>query len=217
MKLKTACCLLFLAISFHIAAQQTKSDQSFERKWMIRLNPLGLADPFETNFSMGAEYIFRDRWAVAADASWVIESRYFSNAKSSGGMIFRPAVRYYFNEKRTAFLELEGQYKEVGYTIHDWLGKNDVNGVSAYEELTDFRFQKNVWGLHIKGGLKAPISRSKKFWIEGYWGVGFRVRRTFIRNEPNSSYNASGDNFFNGANDATLPAVPVGLRLLYLL
>jgi hypothetical protein len=210
---------LFLLLSVYFAA--TTSAQSthtivLPATHTIRLNPTGLLDLIETNLSLGYEYRFQEDWAIAGDIAWVFYSRYFEHTKHANGFIFRPAIRRYIGSRKNGFLDAEFHYKYVVSSIEDWLGRNCVNSVAAYEEFTTFHYLRQSIGFNLKMGAQSNMSRNDRFWIEYYLGLGLRWNFQNVLNEPNCCYiyatNAAGG--LNEDGQITV-AVPIGLRILY--
>jgi len=210
--------LLLLCISFAtmISAQRMWKIGLPHGTQFIRINPTGLLDFVETNFSLGYEYHLTHNWSIAADATWIFYSKYFSHTKHANGFIFRPAIRRYTGPLKTGFLEAELHYKYVVSTIQDWLGRNCVGGVSAYEEFTKFDYLRKVIGFHLKVGHAAKLSKDNKFWFEYYIGLGARWTFRKVINEPNSCYIYASGPFSDAIENArTTIALPCGFRLLY--
>lgn len=182
----------------------------------IRLNPTGLLDPLDPNLSLGYEYRFHEDWAVAADLAWVFYSRYSANTKHANGFIFRPAMRRYIGLRKHSFLDAELHYKYVVSTIEDWLGRECVNDVPAFEEFTTFHYLRQSLGSNLKCGEQARISRNNKFLFEYYLGLGLRWNVQKVLNEPHSCY-THATNFTNQpiADRWFAIAVPFGFRLVY--
>lgn len=212
-------CLYILLLVHHSAAQKSPRYQPVGGTTFFRVNPLGLADLYDHNLSFGIEHRLSSRWAVSLDGAWIFYSDYYTEAKNAQGMILRPAVRRYFGRSRRFFVEAEFHYKNVFYRIEDWVGRDAVNGVPAYEEYTSFLYRKQVWGFQTKAGIQFRISRNYKFWMECYSGIGVRYREQGVYDEPaNSVYTRATDFMFGPNLDSPtdwLPALPLGIRFLY--
>ncbi|MEP7257370.1 MAG: DUF3575 domain-containing protein [Flavitalea sp.] len=180
----------------------------------LRFNPLGLLDPVEGNLSFGAEYHLQKSWSVAMDASWIFYSRHFSEANASGFML-RPAIRTYRGPRQNRFFELEFQYKQVDHHLHDWIGRDFVNGVPSYEELTSFTYRKQVFGFHFKAGSIFPLTKNKRFWMEAYVGLGARYRHFSTVNQPYNTFSPLSDIFEGDFTLGWTAALPLGMRLMW--
>src|SRR5690606_1821713 len=144
-------------------------------------------------------------------------SGYYSNQKNSNGFIFRPAVRHYFTASGKHFIEAEFHYKVVNHEMEDWLGRDVVEGVPSYEQFTNFIYRRQSLGVNIKTGVQSRVSKNDKLWLEFYLGLGLRKRWEGLHNEPNSIFNNANTMFRNMSENEIYPAVPIGLRLLYVL
>ena len=206
--------LLFFANSF---AQKSASLQQYDK--LVRFNFTSLLDPLETNLSLGFEYRLKNNTAVSLDVGYVFISNTFNdNTLKANGIVVRPAFRLYTGERKRFYIETEAHLKSVTTTIRDWISRGVENNVPNYQEFTNFRIRKNVMGANFKIGYQARLSKDNKFWMEPYFGIGVKLRRTFLYKEPNSSYNFI-EGFFNNNEQAAdrriaLPNVAFGTRFL---
>lgn len=207
--------LVFFTYS-SIEAQRRNRKVLPEGTTFFRLNFTGLVDPVESNFSVGFEKRIKQKMSLAADLAYIFYSIYFENIKGASGFIFRPSYRIFIDEKSRGYFDTEIHYKHVDYNIEDWLGRNCVDGIPAYEEFTTFKYKRDILGVHFKIGYQGMLSRNGKLWYEIYTGAGIRSRWEKLKNEPGSCYNnATAVIEFNGINQNISYAVPTGLRLLY--
>ena len=185
--------------------------------WLLRINPMGLIDPIETNLSLGTEYRFHESWATSADVAYVFQSYNVRNAKHAKGFIVRPAIRKYFDRGLNTYVEAELHYKMVSSTVEDWVGRKTVNGVAAYQEYKRFHARKNVGGLHLKLGVQESLNRSHRLWLEVYAGIG--VRHRWLTNDlpSDATYQFMRSMFATNLNEerSTVPAFVGGFRLMY--
>lgn len=181
-------------------------------KVFIRISPLGIFDFTDENLSVGGEYHLNDTWALTMDAAWIFYSQYFQTIKSASGFIVRPGIRAYVNRYKDYFFELQLHYKRAVYNIHDWLGREVVGGTASYEQLTDFRYQRQALGAYIIGGSKKEFM-SERLRIEFYLGLGVHYRWEGLLHEPNSNYTAQTSNISNGIH--YVPVVPCGIRISF--
>jgi len=206
--------LLIISISATAIAQE-KTNQ-FNYRYAIRFNPLAVLDLLDHNFSVGGEYIFRPRWSVTTDLSYIFASAIYGSSKTSG-FIIKPAIRYYVTVERRFYIEMDVFYKQVGYSITDWVGKDCVNGVPAFEEYKQFIYRKQVGGIDFKGGITTNLSRDQKLRLEGYFGFGIRTRSFAVKDDPRACYNGNLLFDVRGQNSShyVTGSVPCGLRLVY--
>lgn len=206
-----------LFFSAMMAAQEKRSDRPADRVSYLRFNATGLIDLVDPNLSIGYEHRYNKNWAMSVDAGWIFFSRYYDHVKRTNGIIVRPAIRHYFGRSNNGFLELELHYKRSVYRIEDWLGRDCVNDVSAYEELTTFNYLRQVLGFHLKLGGQAKLSRNGRLALEYYFGLGARWSSQKVLDEPTSCYKYGTGVFGQigqSKNRATV-GIPAGVRLLY--
>lgn len=185
--------------------------------WLLRINPLGIIDPIETNLSLGTEFRFHKTAATSIDVAYVLQSLNMQNAKSSRGLIIRPAIRKYFDPGLNTFVEAELHYKMVESTMEDWVGRKNVNGVPAYQEFRTFHFKKKAAGVHFKLGVQESLVQQKWLWLEAYAGLGIRYRWQETDLPADASYQFLRQMFTVDRNEgsATTPVLVGGLRLLF--
>ena len=179
-----------------------------------RFNVLGLLHPSDQNFSVGVEIRFNQQWSAGTDAGYIFYSNYLLQANRTSGFIVRPFIRHYYKESRRSFVEAELHYKMANYKLEDWVGREVVNGVPAYEELTKFTFRKQAFGLHVKFGKVNPLTKNKKLFIEYYLGMGIRWK---WNKSMDGEYRLQ-EGIFSGYKtdpEFTGLAVPMGVRLLF--
>lgn len=195
---------------FLISASAQKKAQEFDYKIAINISPLAMAD-VDNGLMLGAEYRFNPRIALLVDASYLFDSYYFSQPKHVSGFTIRPTLRHYTKAKKV-FVQLQGFYKQVDYTLHGWLDKNLVNNVPSYSQLQDFDYRKKVWGINFMGGVLKSIS-SDRFYLDIAGGLGFRFKEQGVT-EPNSrmrQWAVIGD--FN--DRITTLSLPLSVKLAY--
>jgi hypothetical protein len=195
-------------------AQENEEKAVLPRDRFLRFNFLGLLDPFDNNLTVGMEQPLSNHFSVALDAGWIFYSNYFSNAKSSNGILLRPSIRWYPRVEGRGFLETELHYKMVSYRLEDWIGRDCDNEVPAFDEYTTFSYRKRSYGFNLRGGVKSALDREKKFWLEFSGGLGIRWRNQGLHNEPNSCYNRVGT-FFNPNGSNVISGMPLTIRALY--
>lgn len=204
---------LLLAASSWMAWSQPYGDPISYKK-AIGWSPLALIDPFDRSVLLTGSYRLKENLAVLTDAGFIFTSSYLNNATKTRGFQVKPALRFYYGRQLRTFVQLQALYKQVDYSLYDWLGKNCVNEVPAFEQLQHFKFRKKVVGLNIIPGLLAPIGR--RWFLEFYAGLGWRYKTQGVRNEPNNCYNL--DFAFLGSvyrDNVSSVSIPTGVKLLY--
>ncbi len=213
MRIKKYLAAICLFIVCNIATGQSLKSNFSENKITGRFNALGILDLLDANISLGAECRFNEHWSTGSDAAYIFSSDYLSESKVANGFIVRPFIRYYPKKNRYDFFEAELHYKFVAYQITDWLGKDAVNGVPAYEVFTTFNYKKKVYGLSIKAGSQENLSKDKRLRFEFYIGLGYRYKEQ-----------GAGDDIYDRRNGTLLHvydptyssiSIPLGIRFLY--
>lgn len=174
-------CLLFSAR----AAAQAKVD-NLTYQAAVNVSPLALVDTDNTAMA-GGEYRFNNKWSLLADVGYIFHSSYIEESKKARGFNFRPAARLYFGRTMTRYFQVQAFYKEVNYTVHDWLGKEAVNGVPAYSQLQDFQYRKQVTALSFMTGRMILLG-SEDWFADIYVGLGLRYRKLGLVGEENAVY-----------------------------
>jgi len=203
---------LLFCVPFLLHAQRKPLDY----KMAVSFNP-SLLIGSDYTVMLGAEYRVKEKIGLLLDAGYIFHSSYFeaNKIKGASGFNLRPAVRWY-GRKGKEFLQLQLFYKHVDYNIYDWLGKNCVNEVPAYEQLQNFIYRKKAVTLNFIVGEMYRLSDD--LYIEIYAGLGTKFKSQGPT-EPNSCYrNEGGDVGFNMYNEKSVtPNVPMGFKLVYLL
>jgi len=205
--------LIILLVICEITVAQKLSDTLTEGNTFLRFNIANIVDVSEPNISFGAERRISDHFSLALDAGYILMSQQFRDNGNSSGFIIRPAVRY-FPEKSKIFFEAELHYKQHTHHLADWIGRDVVAGVPAYEEYRDFRLRKQVIGPHLKFGAVMPVK--KRLWFEFYVGIGIHWRKYTVVEGRDLAYrfNQQFETISTG-NTEKLVAMPIGWRILY--
>lgn len=213
------CCLLMLLIMLAGYGQSKirRELRADTGSLYLRFSPMGIIDPFDGNITFGGEYRLNDDWAVTLDAGAILYSAYFDRTRKTTGYLLRPGLRVYPTRRKDLFIDMQFHYKDVTYQIRNWLQKDVVNDVASYEEFKLFRYKKQVVGGHVTVGFKEYFGGSKRFFFEGYLGLGIHYKEEGVYNEPNSRYNVRLRmlNTMNGKY--VVPALPGGMRIVYLI
>ena len=211
------CLLLLLVVLAGLGQSNTRRELRADTgKLYLRFSPLGLIDLFDGNVTLGSEYRLNDTWAVTLDAGFIMYSAYRAHSKRTTGLLFRPGIRVYPTRWKDFFIDLQFHYKNVTYQVKDWLEKDMVANVASYEEYKDFRYKKQVIGGNISAGVRSYFTNNRRFYIEGYLGVGIHYKDEGVQNEPNSRYDRGLQLFDDQDGKSVMPAVPAGVRIVYL-
>lgn len=209
--------LLSLSLIACLSATAQKNKPPVIYKKAISISPFALADLDHTLLLTG-EYRFSPKLGLVTDVGYIFASEYISDIKTTWGFNIRPSLRMYYGKRNKAYVQAQAFYKMANYTLNDWIGKDCVNDVPAYEERKDFDYRKNVVGFNVITGGVLPLSKSHQWLIDLYGGLGIRYKTHKMINEPNSCYNLNNGFLSELYNDEiTTISIPMGVRLTYVL
>lgn len=215
MKLLT---LVFCSCIVLHAANAQKKLQPGDYKLQLRMNPLGVVDPFETNLSAGVDARIKKRLSVGGDMAVYLVRDGFS--RSLNGFNVKPFLRLYAKGKWNTYSEIVLMYKHTVAKEEGWLGMDCVNGVPAYEKYDTYKNIKDVVDLSVRVGIRDHLFHSPDWFYEFYIGLGIRQKILSIGYaEPNTCVIAgntsSSGNLFSLAVPGryTVLSVPSGMRL----
>ena len=200
--------------------REGKGQGMIDKVHLIKFHPLGLADPLETNLTLGYERKWHKSWAAGIEFGKILYSRKFTEAIKNRGTLYRPYIRYYVGKNKNQFLEMEFHYKVANNGMYDFLAKDVVNNIPSYTQLQNFTIRKRAYGMHFKYGLIQNIANHKLF-LEENVGFGFRYRKIDLPNEPNSVYRVrsgfSTTSIPSNSRDEEipLPIFNMALKLVY--
>ena len=212
------CMLVLLAGTTGMAQQAATYPTMAKGDVFIKFSPLGIINPFDGNLSFGAEYCFLKKWSINMEAAKIFYSFYAPHTSHTSGVILRPSIRHYLNDSENFFLELQFHYKNVTYQLYDSLTYEATATTPAYGERTENRFDRKVIGVHAMGGIKLPMDKKRRFWLEFYWGLGMHFKWQHLAFPSNSIYkNENRNRIFriNDFNGEGAPAFPAGGRLVF--
>jgi hypothetical protein len=201
----------------------TKVSQKDSGKIYVRFSPIGLVDLLDENFTIGGEYRINSSWSAIMDAGFIFYSKYMRNCEKATGVLLRPGVRKYAGERRAYFFDLQFHFKQVMYHVNDWIEREVVDEAAAYDQLTKFRYRKQVFGVHLMGGGKEYLTKDHRLLLEIVAGVGIHYKITGPYHEVNSRFEDPFALTVNRKNNLSpvartvVPALPVNVRLVFTL
>ncbi|OQP63545.1 hypothetical protein A3860_24710 [Niastella vici] len=190
-------------------------------KVYLRLQPIGLADLLDGNFTVGGEYRFNKTWSATLDAGFIFYSKYMGYTEKTTGILLRPGIRKYAGKYKDYFFDLQLHYKEVMYRVYDWIDRGVVNGAPAYQELTTFRYRKQVYGVHLMAGGREFLTKDHRLFLEIVAGIGIHYKVTGAYHEGNSLVEDPFALVINRNNNlktparTVMPALPLTVRVVY--
>ncbi len=212
---------LLLAFPFCVYAQkkhQTVNERLFnENKTAISFNPFALA-AVDYTLLVGYERKLSVKFFLGSEAGYIFASSYIGNDGQSSnkgtGFIIRPSLRWFAADNNKFYLQPQVFYKQVTHQMHDWLGKDAVNGVPSYEQLQDFKYRRIISGFNLVAGFALPLGQHSRNYIDLYFGLGIRNKKSLVAGEPTSVYNRA-IGIFDPEDDGVFPSVPIGVRFIY--
>ena len=216
--------MAFICCTLKVSAQDSLSKITFKKS--ISINPFALLGTdlgMDKTLKITGEYRLRKQLALQTEAGFIFSSNYFNPQveKRSVGFSIAPSVRLYYGKRMNNYSQVQLSYRRVTYTLYDWLQKDCVNNVPAYEQLQYFKFRKNVFDFNMITGMVLPLTRnrwSSRWFMDVYGGLGIRYKRQGVINQPNACYDP-GFSFFGPNYDDKLLTlnIPVGIKLTYII
>jgi hypothetical protein len=209
--MKTFFTLALASMAFMANAQS--SNPEFRFKTALSFNPTVL---LATDYTvmLGAEHRLPHYLALVLDAGYIFGSYYFNDNVQKGvrGFAVRPGLKLY-NRSEKGFFQFQVAYKQVDYTLEDWLGKGCVNKTPAYEKLQEFTYRKKALSFNVLAGELFRISDAVFVELYGGAGVKFKFQRP---TEEATCYRDNETGFgFNTFEEKYITAnVPLGVKLL---
>lgn len=207
--------LISSCIIFQSAAAQNKL-QTNDYKQQLRINPLGVLNPFETNLSVGYDVRVKKILSVGGDVGVYLARDAFS--RPLNGFFIRPALRLYSNSKPNMYSEIVVMYKHTVRKENGWLGMDCVNGVPSYEKFDQYKNVKDVFDISFRFGFRERWFHSKNWFFECYMGLGVRQKILTIKYEEKKScitadnFNSIGQFGQSVPGSYTVLSVPLGIR-----
>jgi hypothetical protein len=206
--------LLILMVS---VKAQKKEKLPVEYENAISISPLMLLGPDYT-LTLGYEKRLRPFLVLSTEAGVVMGSAHFSSGDDPGawGILIRPSIKFFVNEEKNFYLQPQLFYKMVNHNLYDWLGKNCVNDIHAYEELQEFTYRRQAFGFNAIAGVLVP-TRGRKMMFDFYLGLGIRHKTANVADEPDSCYDPVSFGFGTFNQTGTFPNIPGGVRMVFVL
>ena len=180
----------------------------------LSLNPTVLAS-LDHTVMLGVEKQVSSRLVAVLDAGYVFATSHYraQNIRQASGFSVRPGFKLLFRRDPKGYFAVQTFYKQVNYRLYDWLGKDCINGVPAYEQLQEFVWQKKSLSINLLAGYTLELSG--RLLVDFYAGPGIKwVNRQVT--EPNCCFpqleNRQG--FAQPLNGKPTVNLPAGIKLL---
>jgi hypothetical protein len=231
--------IIFISFPFvavaqpHLAVAGTDningSTQYSKKEWVqkgdirLRWQPLGLINVFDMNVTVGAEYNYAVNKGITFDAGYIFASLYGENGfadniNPASGVILRAGHRWYLGKYSLSMIETEAGLKKATYKSGEqWVGRNVVGGVPAYEELMRITSKKEVYTFNVKYGRRFVFNRNGPMSLELLFGLGIRYRN-YYPDLPGDAQNNIENPFVSNPwsyGSSWLPDFPLLVRLTY--
>jgi hypothetical protein len=225
--------LLFLFCGFSAIAQDTDTAGFYLSpyrkaqklpKLIVKWAFLSLIDPDRT-VQFGAEYFLTSRLSLQTELGYGKFLGYNgSNAEPRRIWRSRNEIRLYLSDYQYAdfigYLALEGFYKQV-YTYKNETVARGCQGLNCnYYEIVRYAYQKDVWGINLKGG--GQVFLGKRVLLDMYLGVGLREIAVKTPDKPSEADNGwlSEDGVLDFSYDQGYyhsASLVIGVKLGYLI
>src|SRR5690349_10490876 len=187
--------ILIPALVLSVLFVQAQRTYPSDYKHAIVFLPMSLVN-IDYTLMAGYEYKFNPKLSLVSELGYILGSSYMrgdeQNSTKASGFIIRPALRFYMNTRNNFYFQAQVFYKVVTHPMNDWLGKNCVDGVPAYEQLEDFKYRRKITGVNGIVGWLLPLSRGEKSYLDLYFGLGARNKNAKLVDKPNCCYERNG-------------------------
>ncbi|HMI61748.1 MAG TPA: hypothetical protein VK518_12590 [Puia sp.] len=211
--------LVLLALSIKSRGQLPDTSPVLNRKvepyhkgWSLSFNPLGLLE-FQTAAGLGIGYQWNERWQLWLESSVLFKGPLDPDCK--GGFRESLALKYFFGTRHNFFVAAEFRWRQVSYRD----SSRFVNA-AARDTLNNYGYTlKNVLpGGSVWMGMRIPINKSHRFWLEPSIGVGLKYRTATVQGVPvGYHYPPPIDhlNPFPRTQSGLVPYFPASIRVFY--
>ena len=212
--MRTLFCSLLLLCTLAVAAQGDSDVYLPGHRKAVSFNPLALAN-YDQMLMPGMEWRSRRQWSVVADVGIVVNSGYLREENTAGGFALRPALRYYHGRVDGGYIQMQFQYARVRYKLYDWLGKDCVDGVPAYERLQHFVYRKQTFSAAFVAGRLLELG--PHWFVDISAGLGVQQRVQGLAGGEACCFVPQTTTFANrrAQERSLLPIVPVAAKLVY--
>ena len=208
--------LLLVVFPFCVCAQDSRVPFT-EKRSAVSFNPFMLIG-VDFTVMAGYEHKLASKLYMSNEAGYIFASEYISNGESTSngkGFNIRPSLKWFVAKDNKFYLQPQVFYKQVTHKMYDWVGKNPVNGVPAYEQLEEFRYRRKITGFNIVAGSVLPLDWKGNGYIDVYIGLGVRSKKSQVV-EHNVVYQRP-TGIFVPADDGVFASMPLGVRFIYAL
>lgn len=211
--------LLWVLFLLPLIATAQKKRPFTETNHAVSFNLPALAQ-IDYTVLFGYEKKLAPKLFLSAEAGYIFASGYirdenFSNPPASGFLV-RPSLKWFVARNNEFYLQPQAFYKQVTHSVYDWLGKNAVNDIPAYEQLQDFKYRRTIVGMNAVAGFAIPLGWFNNAYLDIYMGLGVRIKKSSVVGEPHSVYRKSSVSIATGDLDnGWYPSLPLGIRFIY--
>lgn len=175
--------ILLLLCAFPFFAKAQRAQPFTQVSNAISFNPFALIE-IDYTALVGYENKLAPKIFLSTEAGYIFSSGYIGSRNGSSsngtGFLIRPSVKWFVAENNRFYLQPQIFYKQVTHKVYDWLGKDVVNGVPAYEQLQDFKYRRKIIGFNAVSGFVLPLDHRRKGFIDLYFGIGVRYKKKIV-------------------------------------
>ncbi|MFL5811403.1 MAG: hypothetical protein ACJ749_17905 [Flavisolibacter sp.] len=214
--MKQTTLLLFLFTFYFAAAQKQK--QMVMYGTAIHFSPLALIQ-VDYTVLVGGEYRLKPNLGLVADIGYIFGSAYLDpEDNQASGFVFRPSIRFYSGRRNNFYVQPQIFYKLVTHKVQDWLGMDCDNGVAAFQQLKEFKYRRNIYGLNATIGRVFPLDTKNRAFVDLFIGLGLRYKKSSVVGNDCSCYQPTSILFTEEDPDnGFFPSLPGGVKLVFAL
>ena len=164
----------------------------------------------------GYEYKFNNRigaeMSVGIPLKFINRNGHLTDTTFYNFYKLRAGLNYYFL-KNSGCIELEGFFSHVHFSDYNYNYQLGKNGAGYFSDFVIGK--KNVGGIDIK--LKKTFAMGKKFYMEGFFGLGVRLVNISLPVNVNPTPYEPSLRFgvYNVDGAKTTPHITMGLQFIY--
>lgn len=225
------CLPVCLAAQYHNGKSpenESLKNQNHPNKWVdkgdihLRWYPYALINIYDLSLTVGGEYSYAANKSMILDVGYIMASVLGDaswDMNSATGIVLKTTHRWYYGKgKQGSFVDIEAGFKTAKYKgQEEWVGRDVVNGIPAYEELMQVTSRKDVFTFGARMGKRIAFSPTGPVNLELWWGLGIRYRHYYLNLPEGSQWEPPRPWIFNPFNydESWFPDFQMGLRLTF--
>ena len=214
--------LVFLFFTFKSFAQ--KSNEKFSPVITLRTNLFSFAES-DAGIMLGIGYQWSRRFSATLDPTFIFFNPYQSIDDNGQpfGIKIRTDIRLYFDKfilgLQRIFIAPELHFKHI--TTKKWatFGINCIGQSCSYYMYDIYKEVKNEIGAALKMGIITQLDKKKRWILEFYGGLGFKVNYFKDKDVPLGGLfmpePSHTDIFFGFPENVAVPIFPGSIKISY--